>query len=222
MPRDVGRRARGLSRRRTVARRCASAESLSQPERICDAWRGVCSKPRWQITWALPSFAGMMRVSAAARQPLPALRLQQVLRAAGLRNGGHFAAPLAHRRHGSIWAAVEECPPDPILGLVAAFLEDPSPSKVNLAQGAYRTEEGDPLLLSAVKKAEARVVAAGSSKEYLGKFTRIPRYPHAAFPIPAAGQQRLRHLAHHLNPPLNQPLYQLLNRPQASKACQSS
>ena len=122
-----------------------------------------------------------MRVSAAARQPL---RLQHVLHAAGSRNGGRFAAPLAHRRHGSIWAAVEECPPDPILGLVAAFLEDPSPSKVNLAQGAYRTEEGDPLLLSAVKKAEARVVAAGGSKEYLGKSTRTPRHPQLARCLP--------------------------------------
>ena len=52
--------------------------------------------------------------------------------------------------------------------LVAAFLEDPSPNKVNLAQGAYRTEEGQPLLLDAVRKAEERVVARGGSKEYLG------------------------------------------------------
>ena len=39
---------------------------------------------------------------------------------------------------------------------------------MNLAQGAYRTEEGAPLLLSAVAKAEQRVVAAGGFKEYLG------------------------------------------------------
>ena len=40
----------------------------------------------------------------------------------------------------SLWTSVAVSPADPILGLVAAFLEDPTPNKVNLAQGAYRTE----------------------------------------------------------------------------------
>lgn len=68
----------------------------------------------------------------------------------------------------SLFAGTTAVPADPILGLVAAFLEDPSPTKVNLAQGAYRTEQGEPLLLDAVRKAEERVVARGGSKEYLG------------------------------------------------------
>jgi aspartate/tyrosine/aromatic aminotransferase len=71
-------------------------------------------------------------------------------------------------RHISLFAGTTPVPADPILGLVAAFLEDPSPNKVNLAQGAYRTEQGEPLLLDAVRRAEERVVARGGSKEYLG------------------------------------------------------
>jgi hypothetical protein len=75
---------------------------------------------------------------------------------------------LRRRSSHSLFAGTAPCAADPILGLVAAFLTDPSPTKVNLAQGAYRTEEGQPLLLSAVRKAEERVVARSASKEYLG------------------------------------------------------
>ena len=69
----------------------------------------------------------------------------------------------------SPWASVVACPPDPILGLVAAFKLDDAPRKVNLAQGAYRTEEGQPCVLEAVRLAEARLVADPTlNKEYLG------------------------------------------------------
>lgn len=70
------------------------------------------------------------------------------------------------RRH--MWAHVNAVEQDPILGLVADFVKDDFPSKVNLAQGAYRTEAGAPLLLSAVREAEERIVQRGESKEYLG------------------------------------------------------
>jgi aspartate/tyrosine/aromatic aminotransferase len=66
-----------------------------------------------------------------------------------------------------LFAGVEAVPQDPILGLVAEFKADAFPAKVNLAQGAYRTEGGEPLLLEAVREAERRVVARGASKEYL-------------------------------------------------------
>eukprot|EP01047_Picozoa_sp_COSAG01_P105983 COSAG01_NODE_35143_length_536_cov_1.180778_1_plen_54_part_01 len=49
-------------------------------------------------------------------------------------------------RSRQLWGGVTPVAADPILGLVAAFKDDPFPSKVNLAQGAYRTEDGDPLL----------------------------------------------------------------------------
>ena len=63
----------------------------------------------------------------------------------------------AGRRSLSAWAAITPAPADPILGLVAQFKLDDFPNKVNLAQGAYRTEEKVPLVLNAVRKAEALV-----------------------------------------------------------------
>jgi len=67
-----------------------------------------------------------------------------------------------------LFSSVTAVPADPILGLVAAFKTDSAIRKVNLAQGAYRTEEGQPFVLGAVREAEEMVVAAGHDKEYLG------------------------------------------------------
>ena len=39
-----------------------------------------------------------------------------------------------------------------------AFKKDPSPDKINLGVGAYRTEEGKPLVLNVVRKAEQKIV----------------------------------------------------------------
>ena len=79
------------------------------------------------------------------------------------------------RRHSSsvasAWLGTQAVPADPILGLVAAFKADAAPRKVNLAQGAYRTDEGTPFVLPSVVEAEQRVNKAlldGSiDKEYL-------------------------------------------------------
>eukprot|EP00899_Mesostigma_viride_P010443 jgi/Mesvir1/193/Mv13545-RA.1 len=68
---------------------------------------------------------------------------------------------------GSRWAAVEQAPPDPILGVSEAFKADKSDVKLNLGVGAYRTEEGKPYVLNVVKKAEANMLAKGENKEYL-------------------------------------------------------
>lgn len=68
----------------------------------------------------------------------------------------------------SPWARVEAAPADPILGVVSAFKADTDPRKVNLAQGAYRTEEGKPLVLDAVSRAEAAIANDRDlNKEYL-------------------------------------------------------
>jgi aspartate aminotransferase len=67
----------------------------------------------------------------------------------------------------SFFANVQEAPPDPILGLNAAFQADPTPNKLNLGVGAYRTEEGKPLVLSCVRKAETKILNANHNKEYL-------------------------------------------------------
>jgi aspartate aminotransferase len=48
-----------------------------------------------------------------------------------------------------------------------AYNKDPSPLKVNLGVGAYRTEEGKPLVLDVVRRAEQQLVADRSrNKEY--------------------------------------------------------
>lgn len=60
---------------------------------------------------------------------------------------------MSNHNHSSGWFAnVQAAPPDPILGLTAAFRADPSPNKVNLGVGAYRTEEGKPYVLPVVRK----------------------------------------------------------------------
>jgi aspartate/tyrosine/aromatic aminotransferase len=76
---------------------------------------------------------------------------------------------------------VQPTPPDPILGLVAAFKLDSHPKKVNLAQGAYRTDLGEPFVLDVVRKAEQLIANDLSlNKEYLGveghpEFLRLTR-----------------------------------------------
>ena len=64
---------------------------------------------------------------------------------------------------------VAMAPPDPILGLNAAFKADPRSNKVNLSIGAYKTDDLQPLVLAAVKKAEGQILAEGMDKEYLSQ-----------------------------------------------------
>ena len=61
---------------------------------------------------------------------------------------------------------IEMAPPDAILGLAGTFKADTRPNKVNLGVGAYKTEELQPLVLSAVRKAEQQITAATLDKEY--------------------------------------------------------
>ncbi len=64
---------------------------------------------------------------------------------------------------------IEMAPPDPILGLNAAFKADPRPNKVNLSIGAYKTDDLQPLVLAAVRKAEQQIITEGMDKEYLSQ-----------------------------------------------------
>lgn len=64
---------------------------------------------------------------------------------------------------------VAMAPPDPILGLNTAFKADPRSNKVNLSIGAYKTDDLQPLVLAAVKKAEGQILAEGMDKEYLSQ-----------------------------------------------------
>ncbi|KAL3149705.1 hypothetical protein ABBQ38_013535 [Trebouxia sp. C0009 RCD-2024] len=69
----------------------------------------------------------------------------------------------------SVWSHVPQAPPDAILGITEAFKADNDSKKLNLGVGAYRTEEGKPLVLPSVKKAEQKVVNdPNANKEYLG------------------------------------------------------
>ncbi|GMJ07425.1 aspartate aminotransferase 3, YELLOW-LEAF-SPECIFIC GENE 4 [Hibiscus trionum] len=68
----------------------------------------------------------------------------------------------------SVFAAIVQAPEDPILGVTVAYNKDQSPVKLNLGVGAYRTEEGKPLVLNVVRKAEQFLVNDQSRvKEYL-------------------------------------------------------
>ncbi|KXZ54146.1 hypothetical protein GPECTOR_5g245 [Gonium pectorale] len=68
----------------------------------------------------------------------------------------------------SNWEHVEQAPPDPIIGVTDAWRADPDPRKLNLGVGAYRTEEGKPYVLRAVREAETQMLAdPASNHEYL-------------------------------------------------------
>jgi aspartate aminotransferase len=88
-------------------------------------------------------------------------------------------------------------PEDPILGLIAAFRNDPSPDKVDLGVGVYRDERGQTSVLEAVKAAEQRLVAEQDSKTYLGP-TGNERFNEAIAAMvlgakhPALGAHRVR------------------------------
>ncbi len=58
--------------------------------------------------------------------------------------------------------------PDPILGLMAAYRQDPNPRKVDLGVGVYKDEAGHTPILDCVKAAEARHRDTETSKAYVG------------------------------------------------------
>jgi aspartate/tyrosine/aromatic aminotransferase len=62
---------------------------------------------------------------------------------------------------------LDRLPPDPILGLMAAFRADNDPQKVDLGVGVYRDDQGDTPILKAVRQAEQAVLARQSTKSYV-------------------------------------------------------
>jgi aspartate aminotransferase len=63
---------------------------------------------------------------------------------------------------------LEILPPDPILGVTAAFRRDPTPDKVDLGVGVYRDDEGNTPVPSAVREAERELIGAQTTKTYVG------------------------------------------------------
>jgi len=62
---------------------------------------------------------------------------------------------------------LDRLPPDPILGLMAAFRADNDPHKVDLGVGVYRDDKGDTPILKAVRQAEQAVLARQNTKSYV-------------------------------------------------------
>jgi len=84
--------------------------------------------------------------------------------AAAARNGGSSGRRLMSTA--SWWKHVQPAARDPILGVTEAFLADTHPDKMNVGVGAYRTDEGKPMVLDCVRQAEARI-AGSNFMEYL-------------------------------------------------------
>lgn len=67
-----------------------------------------------------------------------------------------------------MFAQLQPVATDPILGLMAAYKEDPNPNKVDLGVGVYKDENGHTAVLKCVKEAEALRLKQEDSKTYIG------------------------------------------------------
>ena len=67
-----------------------------------------------------------------------------------------------------MFESLEKLPPDPILGVTAAFRRDESPAKVDLGVGVYRDANGATPVMAAIKQAERELVEGQASKAYVG------------------------------------------------------
>jgi aspartate/tyrosine/aromatic aminotransferase len=65
-----------------------------------------------------------------------------------------------------MFQAIPTAPPDPILGLSAAFAADPRPGKINLSVGVFQDESGKTPVLASVKEAERRLLTTETTKLY--------------------------------------------------------
>lgn len=68
----------------------------------------------------------------------------------------------------SPWTDFHMAPPDPIIGLTEAYLNDDFPDKVNVGVGAYRCDQGMPFVLPVVREAENDIIAEEMDHEYSG------------------------------------------------------
>ncbi len=63
---------------------------------------------------------------------------------------------------------LDTLPPDPILGVTAAYRADPDPKKIDLGVGVYRDADGNTPIPAAVRDAERTLLASQSTKTYVG------------------------------------------------------
>ncbi len=67
-----------------------------------------------------------------------------------------------------MFETLDTLPPDPILGVTAAFRRDTYPLKVDLGVGVYRDEHGTTPVPAAVREAEQAMLATQATKTYVG------------------------------------------------------
>jgi aspartate aminotransferase len=67
-----------------------------------------------------------------------------------------------------MFGSLDVLPPDPILGVTAAFRRDTYPLKVDLGVGVYRDEHGQTPVPAAVRAAEQALLAQQATKTYVG------------------------------------------------------
>lgn len=67
----------------------------------------------------------------------------------------------------SLFAHIEQAPPDPIVGLTEGFNADPNPNKVNLGAGVYQDASGKVPILKVVREAQARWLEKEDTKNYM-------------------------------------------------------
>lgn len=82
-----------------------------------------------------------------------------------------------HSTTNAVLPPAQQAPPDAILGVTEAFKADTDSRKLNLGVGAYRTEQGQPLVLSAVRQAEQRIVADSTRNKVGGSHGSTNRTP---------------------------------------------
>ncbi len=67
-----------------------------------------------------------------------------------------------------MFQSLQPLPPDPILGLSAAYRADENPKKVDLGVGVYKDANGKTAVMRAVKRAEEFLVNSQETKAYVG------------------------------------------------------
>ena len=67
-----------------------------------------------------------------------------------------------------MFQSLQALPPDPILGLTAAFKADANPNKIDLGMGVYKDGVGNTPIMKAVKQAEKIILQSQDSKTYVG------------------------------------------------------
>jgi len=67
-----------------------------------------------------------------------------------------------------MFTTLNQLPPDPILGLIAAYRDDEREEKIDLGVGVYRDATGSTPVLDCVKAAETLLLQQESTKAYIG------------------------------------------------------